>query len=80
VVSPKKYNEKKGLCLAYPINSKIKNYPFEVLVPDGFPIKGVVLADQIKNLDWAGRKAEYICSLPDEIVEDVVAKMMTLFD
>jgi mRNA interferase MazF len=78
IVSPKSYNEKKGLSLAYPITSKVKHYPYEVEIPAGLPISGVILADQIKNLDWSGRNAVYICTLPIIVVEDVIAKTLTL--
>jgi mRNA interferase MazF len=80
IVSPKSYNEKKGLALAYPITSKVKHYPYEVEIPAGLPINGVILADQIKNLDWMGRNAEYIFSLPTIVVKDVIAKTLTLLD
>ena len=59
VISPKIYNEKSGLVLACPITSQIKNYPFEVALT-GHPVKGVVLADQIKSLDWRERRAKLI--------------------
>jgi mRNA interferase MazF len=56
VLSPKSYNQKTGLMLACPITSKIKHYPFEVRVKTQH-IDGVVLADQIKSLDWQAREA-----------------------
>jgi mRNA interferase MazF len=47
VVSPKSYNKKVGLGLFCPITSQIKGYPFEVGIPDGTIVSGVVLSDQI---------------------------------
>jgi mRNA interferase MazF len=41
-------------------------------------VTGVVLADQIKSLDWRGRHAEFICALPAETVAEVLAKLATL--
>src|SRR3954471_14030479 len=61
VLSPASYNGKVGLALLCPITSQIKGYPFEVRLPDGLPVAGVVLADQIKALDWRARHAERIC-------------------
>ena len=52
VVSPSAYNSKVGLALVCPITSKVKGYPFEVPLPDGGPVQGVVLADQLRSLDW----------------------------
>ena len=65
------YNEKTGLMLACPITSKIKGYPFEVSLPEGLPIQGVILSDQIKNIDWKERKARYICDVSPETAEKV---------
>ena len=52
VVSPSAYNSKVGLALVCPITSKVKGYPFEVPLPNGVPVQGVVLADQLRSLDW----------------------------
>lgn len=78
VISPKSYNGKVGLALMCPITSKIKGYPFEVLLPDNLKVSGAVLADQIKSLDWEVRQAEFICTAPSEVVAEVIAKIQTL--
>ena len=78
VISPKIYNSKTSLALVCPITSQVKNYGFEVAIPSGFTISGVVLADQIKNLDWNARNAKYVCTLPNDTVADVIEKIKTL--
>ena len=78
VISPGAYNAKAGLCLFCPITGQVKGYPFETALPGGLPIAGVVLADQIKSLDWRARKAEYICTLPAETTGDVIEKISLL--
>ncbi|MFX0097989.1 MAG: endoribonuclease MazF [Candidatus Hodarchaeota archaeon] len=78
VISPKKYNEKVGLLIACPITTAIKNYPFEVKVPDELDISGVILTDQVKSLDWRARNAKFICELPDQVIDEVLAKLATL--
>lgn len=78
VLSPIEYNQKTGLALFCPITSKIKGYPFEVKLPDRFPIEGVILADQIKNLDWIGRFAKFAYKSPEEILREVELKLQTL--
>jgi mRNA interferase MazF len=80
VLSPRKYNRPSGLALLCPITSRVKNYPYEVDVPDGLPVHGVVLADQIKNLAWRERRAAYLCELPLDVLEDVFEKLLTLID
>ena len=69
VLSPATYNEKTDLALLCPITSRVKGYPFEVPLPPGLPVGGVVLADQVKNLDWRSLSAEFACRLPGEDVE-----------
>ncbi len=78
VLSPATYNGKVGLAILCPLTNQIKGYPFEVLVPPGLSISGAVLADQVKNLDWRARGAEFICSLPHRIVLEVLQKIATL--
>ena len=80
VISPKAYNKRVGLALLCPITSKVKGYPFEVGLPPGLDIGGVILSDQIKNLDWRTRQATFICTVPTNIVLEVVAKVAAIID
>jgi mRNA interferase MazF len=80
VLSPASYNKKVGLGLFCPITSKVKGYPFEVKLPEGMKISGAILSDQIKNLDWRIRKAELICTLPNEITQQVSARIIKLME
>jgi len=80
VISPHAYNDKVGLAILCPITSQVKGYPFEVKIPPGLPISGVILSDQVRSMDWRARNAERICSLsPVEIVE-VLGKLRTLLE
>jgi len=49
VLSPRSYNHKVGLCLVCPVTHHTKGYAFEVALPIGLPIQGVVLADHLKS-------------------------------
>jgi mRNA interferase MazF len=60
ILSPHSYKEKVGLALVCPITTKSKNYPFEVVLPLGRKIQGVVLSDQVKSSYWAARNAEVV--------------------
>lgn len=76
VISPAAYNEKTGLMICCPMTTQIKKYPFEVLIAGTPP--GVVLADQVKSLDWRIRKAVRKGRVsPDELAE-VRAKILAL--
>jgi mRNA interferase MazF len=77
VISPKEYNEKTWLGLFCPITSKVKNYPFEVSIANK-RIDGVVLADQIKNLDWKARTVEFIIKAGSEKTDEIIDKISVL--
>ena len=78
VLSPDSYNEKTGLAIFCPVTRQIKGYPFEVLIPEGLPVAGAILSDQVKSLDWRARNAELICILPGETVSEVFQILGTL--
>ena len=78
VLSPVAYNGKVGLAILCPITNQIKGYPFEVLLPPGMAVSGAILADQVKSLDWRARNAEWMCTLPGEMVNEVLQKLGTL--
>ena len=80
VVSPEAYNRKTGLFLACPITSKIKGYPFEVLLQDNSDVGGVILADQIKSLDWKARRAKFAAKTDDRVIDEVTALVLPLLD
>ncbi len=77
VLSPKLYNKKTGLAVCCPISSAVKGYPFEVAV-SGQKIKGVVLSDHLKNLDWKARKAKFIEKIDSKAMSECVSKVSAL--
>jgi mRNA interferase MazF len=78
VLSPRTYNAKIGLCLVCPVTSRAKGYPFEVALPDGLPVGGVVLSDHVKSADWEARNAQYAGAAPAEVLGEVRAKLVPL--
>ena len=77
ILSPKSYNQSSKLMLACPITSKIKHYPFEVRIKVN-KIDGVVLADQVKILDWTMRDMSFAEKAPDEVLEHTQELIETL--
>lgn len=75
VLSPAAYNGPVGLALFCPITGHAKGYPFEVPLPAGLAVSGVVLADHVKCLDWRARRAEYAGTAPAEVVAEVVRRL-----
>ena len=78
VLSPSAYNGRVGLALFCPITSQVKGYPFEVPIPAGSPVKGVVGADQVKSLDWRARQVTLIGDLPKTVIDQVVQRLQAL--
>ena len=78
VLSPKIYNKKTSLCICFPITSKIKGYPFEIALPKNLLISGVILSDQIKNLDYTKRDISFICKAPNSIIELLQKNILAL--
>lgn len=77
-LSPEAYNRKTGLALFCPVISQVKGYPFEVPLPDGIKVSGVVLSDQVKSLDWQARKAKFACKAPTAVVSTVAGQIEAL--
>ncbi len=77
VISPLAYNQRSNLALLCPITSKTKGWKFEVLLTDT-KTKGVILADQIKSLDWQARKINFIEKASENIINEVISKIDAL--
>ena len=76
VLSPAAYNNKTSLMICCPMTTQLKDYPFEVLIEGDPP--SVVLADQLKNLDWRVRKATRKGKVSAEELAEVRAKIFAL--
>jgi mRNA interferase MazF len=58
VLTDQRYNRASGLAVVCPLTSKRKPYPFALPITLDL-VEGAVLVDQLKSMDWAGRKAEF---------------------
>ena len=76
-LTPAAYNAKRGLLICCPITSRIGGYPFEVPV-DTEGISGVVIADQVKSVDWQARGARLAGRASVEVTLEVRAKLGAL--
>ena len=76
VISPASYNGRLGLMLCCPMTTSVKGYPFEVAVPG--KVASVVLADQVKSLDWTVRKARRKGAVDARVLAEVRAKARAL--
>jgi mRNA interferase MazF len=80
VLSPEGYNRKTGLAIACPITHRAKGYPFEVPLPAGLAIAGVVLSDHVRNIDWRARRAEPAGKADEETFAEVMGKLSALLE
>lgn len=78
VLSPRAYHNRTPFVVVCPITSKVKDYPFEVALPPGLPVGGVVLADQVKSLDRRVRQLDPAGSVPEAVLQQVLAKLAPL--
>lgn len=78
VLSPARYNKMRGMMVCCPMTSKIKGYPFEVVVSQDPP--SAVLSDQIKSLDWKARHASFKGKVSAAVLAEVKAKIQALLE
>ncbi len=78
VLSPRAYHQVTRYAVVCPITSKPTSYPFAVALPDGLPVSGWVLSDQVKSVDRRVRRIESIARAPEAVVAEVAAKLRTL--
>lgn len=78
VLSGARYNAMRGMMVCCPMTSKIKGYVFEVVVTTDPP--SVVLADQVKSVDWRARRASRKGSVCPDVLAQVQAKIRALLN
>jgi mRNA interferase MazF len=78
VLSPRSFNVATGLIMACPITNQVKGGAFEVPVPSGGKLTGVVLSDHVRSLDWLARRAEFHSKAGDAVVEEVAARVVAI--
>ena len=70
VLTDRRYNRASGLAVVCPLTSKRKPYPFALpVIVD--QVEGAVLVDQLKSMDWAGRKAKFRSQAEPALVNKV---------
>ena len=78
VLSPRSYNAAAGLCVICPITSRVRNYPFEAILPDDGNVRGVVLADQPRSISWEQRPIKHAGRAPDALLTEVRERLAAL--
>jgi mRNA interferase MazF len=66
------------LALLFPVTSKRKEYPFDVVIPKDLVVNGVILSYQVKSMDWRVRNAGYAASLLGVVMDEILSKLSSL--
>ena len=81
VLSDQEFNATTGLAFVAPVTSRHRGWPFEVVIPAGGKVRGVVQSDQTRSLDYAARHARFICAAPEAVLAEtleIVALILNL--
>ena len=68
------------MMIACPVTGQVKGYPLEVALPDGLQTRGVVLANQVRSLDWTQRRLKVIETVPSHVVEAALDILVALLE
>lgn len=73
VVSKEAFNVKTGLAFVSPITSTDRGYPFHAKIPAGQPVRGVVMVDQTRSVDYRARKVQFKARAPEDLLVEVLS-------
>jgi len=73
VVSNTLFNKHTGLAMVCPITNTNRSFPFHVAVPSESSLTGYIMVEQIKSVDFASRKLEFVEKSPRAVLEEVLA-------
>ena len=80
ILSPYGYHAKTPYIIICPITKNMTPYPFKVPLPDGLPISGCVLVDQVKSVDRWARGCNVVGRLPDDVLADIRGRLASLLN
>ena len=78
VLSDQAYNDVSGRALVAPITSRARGWPFEVALPPGSSVAGVIMMDQVRAVDWRARNAKIATPVPGAVLDEARAKLAAL--
>lgn len=80
VLTPWRFNQLTGYAFVAPVTGTRRGWPFEVPIPPGGRVEGVVLADQTKSIDFAARHASFLAAAPKGLVADVLERVSVILE
>ncbi len=73
VISNTLFNQRTGLAIVCPITNTDRAYPFHVAVTDNPDVRGFVMTEQVKSIDFRARKAKLIGKASDDVLDEVLS-------
>ena len=79
-VSASLFNKHTGFCWVVPVTTAQKGLPNEIQLPEGLPMHGVLLLSQLRSIDWRARLFSVTCSVPQDFLEDILARLSAVLE
>jgi mRNA interferase MazF len=73
VVSNTLFNEQTGLAVVCPLTTTDRGYPFHVAVTKNRDMKGFVMVERVKSIDYQARQVKLIGKASDELLDEVLS-------
>ena len=77
VLSPVSFNKKIMLAMVVPVTSRVRGHGFEVPL-EGKKVKGVVLCQQVKMIDFTARGVQFAEKAPESVTSDALARVRAI--
>jgi mRNA interferase MazF len=73
VVSNTLFNEQTGLAIVCPLTTTHRGYPFHVAVLGNQDVKGFVMVEQVKSIDYRARQATSVGKASEDLLDEVLS-------
>jgi mRNA interferase MazF len=73
VLSNTLFNEQTGLAIVCPLTTAHRGYPFHVAVLGNPDVKGFVMVEQVKSIDYLTRQARSIGKASEDLLDEVLS-------
>ncbi len=80
VLTPRRFNELTGYAFVAPVTGTARDWPFEISIPPGCRVQGVVLADQTKSIDYKARYVRFLTAAPEGLVDVVLERVTEILE
>jgi mRNA interferase MazF len=73
VVSNTLFNEQTGLAVVCPLTTTDRGYPFHIAVTENQDVRGFVMVEQVKSIDYRARQAKPIGQASEDLLDEVLS-------